>query len=472
MRKNCIEPAPPSPSTRPSPGRRWIAWHARFALAFLRFLRSTTGTTISLLFVLSLAAQDAPRRERVRFIDGRAEICEVLSADLLGVTLRLEGVPKAVAFPWWQLDPADAGALRDRHLGKSAGTVAPAELPVDGLRVRTLDGKTYEGIALAGAPPRELWLKNADGKFVVPVDSIAAREEVKLAVQRVYSADELLGLLVGRARPATAEEADRLGAQLLKARLQDRALAAFRLAEILRNPDRPESVLYRGLAGLRERVEAIAVRRSVFQAQESWLLGDYDAALGQIEAIEKLGPPDLPGEEVLRELRRLRAQIQGYRNSARDERIVQEWDRTVEAWLKGRAMDRALPWDEARAWVEQKMAAEVLEQVRRRANFSPDDPAVKLAWDRRAGNGFKHSYDEGSWIVLGPDSRDPKVWWEAADDAARYKVLKGLYVEKHRKVLQAEAKSCPACGGTGLEAAGAVCPACLGLKSFRVLIYR
>jgi hypothetical protein len=47
-----------------------------------------------------------------------------------------------------------------------------------------------------------------------------------------------------------------------------------------------------------------------------------------------------------------------------------------------------------------------------------------------------------------------------------------LFVEKHLTVIRTEQKSCAVCGGTGLDAANAMCAACQGLKGFRVLIYR
>jgi hypothetical protein len=135
-------------------------------------------------------------------------------------------------------------------------------------------------------------------------------------------------------------------------------------------------------------------------------------------------------------------------------------------------MDRGISFADARGYVEGPMSNEVFAHVRWRFNFTPDDPAVKQAWDRRPADAFfKHSYDDASWFVLKPEARSAADWWAAASDESRYKLLKGLYVEKHLHVTLAELKSCGTCGGTGLVD-NAVCPACAGLKQQRVLIYR
>ncbi len=450
-------------------------WCARLGSFWHKALRFSTGLFVSLLFAFACFAQESAPRQRVRFLDGKTELCEIVSADAEGVTLKLEGIPGPVKFRWWQLEAGDAASLRGRLLGAGVPPVAApasADLTVPGVRIKTQDGRTFEGVILPGAPARDLWVKNSEGRFLIPVDSIETREEVRLELQRVYVPEEVLGILMGRLKPASAEDYDRLGAELLRAKLQERAVAAFKMAELLRHPDWPEARMHSELVRLRDRIEDLALRRSVFRAQESCLAGDYDAALAQIDTVEKglAGAPEYSG--VLAELRRLRAMIEDHRGRARDERIVQEAYRTIEAFVKARAMDRSLPLAAAKAFVEDAMPSEVLAHVRWRFNFSPDDPAVKLAFDRRPVEAmFKHSYDEASWPVLKPEAGSPADWWTAAGDESRYRLLKGLYIEKHLQVIRGELKSCGRCGGSGLTD-NAVCASCAGLKSQRVLIYR
>jgi hypothetical protein len=410
----------------------------------------------------------------VRFLDGKAELCEVVSADADGVTLRLSGIQQPLKFRWWQLASEDAARLRDRQSSRPAVKAAEAEFLVPGYRIRTTDDKVYEGVPVEGAPAGQVWLKNAEGKFVIRVESILAREDIKVDLTRAYSPDEVVGILVGRIKPQTAEDYDLMGMQLLRAKLQARAVAAFRVAEMLRHPESPEARMVGELIKLRERIDDLAVRKAVFQAEEQALAGEYDAAIAQVEVVEKL-LGDHP--DALAELKRVRTQLQEFRGLARDERIVMEGYRASEALLKTKAMDRTISFAAARAWVDEKLFAELLNHLRSKFNFSPEDPTVQRVWERRPSDVMlKHSYGGASWVVLRPELREAEEWWKAADDRTRYELLKGLFIEKHLTVLRAELKSCGVCGGTGLleqkDASSTICPSCQGLKGYRVLIYR
>ncbi len=411
----------------------------------------------------------------MRFVDGKVELCEVVSQDEQGVVLRLDRVPRPVRFSWWQIDPDDAEALKTGDRGGPAEAVS-AERTIAGIRVRTTDGKVHEGLPLSGAPPGEIWLKNAGGKVVVRAGEVASREEARVPLQRVFTPDELFTHLVSRIRPSTPEDFDRLGAELVRVRLADRAGSVLRVAELLRHPDRPESRLYRDLGKLRDLLEDIAVRQAAFDARESCLAGDYERALERLDAVEQGLPASAPAAAGA-EVRRLRGLVQELRGAAREERIVQEWYRTFDALIKAKAMDREISHAEAKAWVEGTLPGEVERHVQARFNFSPGDPEARRAWDRRPGSAsFKHSAGNGSWLELRPEARAPEAWWSAADDASRYAVLKGLAVERHLHVLARELKGCPSCGGTGVDAAarpaGQACPSCLGTKAQRILFYR
>lgn len=407
----------------------------------------------------------------MRFIDGKAELCEVVAADAEGVTLRLDHIPKPVKFKWWQLDPEDARTLRG---GAPSLPVPGLEGATAGLRVRTKDNKLIEGIELPGAPAGVLRLKNARGTQDVPRASIESVEPARLEPSRIYSGEELFALLMSRAKPSTPEEFERVAAELLRLDLRERGLALLKMAESLRQPEGPESRIYRDLGRLREMLGDLALQRMVFNVQESALVGEVQAALDQIDALEAALAEAKGSEEVLKELRRLRAGLQELRGYGRDEQIVREVYRVFDALLKAKAMDRTAAYADAAGWVERDLPAEVFRHVNRRFNFSPGDETARAVWQRRPADLLlKHAVDEASWVVLRPDARPAADWWAAASDAARYKLLKGLAVEKHFHVARAETKSCGTCGGTGqVEPAGALCPACLGAKTHRVLIYR
>lgn len=397
----------------------------------------------------------------------------MVSADADGVVLKLPGIAQAIKFRWWQISAEDGARLRELRPGTQA--ISPeGEFLVSGLRVRTVDGKVFEGVPVDGAPAGQLWLKNADGRYVIRIETILTRDEIKVDLIQAYSPDEVVGILVGRIKPRTAEDYDNLGAQLLKAKLQARAVAAFKVAEMLRHPESPEARMVGELVKLRGSIDDLAVRKAVFQAEEQALAGAYDAAIAKVEEIEKMlaGHP-----EALAELQRVRTQLQEFRGLARDERIVAEGYRAAEAFLKIKAMDHSVSFPDARAWAETRLPAELLEHLRLKFNFSPDDATVQRVWERRPADGLlKHSYDGSTWVVLRPELRSPQEWWTAADDRTRYDLLKGLYVEKNLGVLRTEFKSCGVCGGTGQverrAEPNALCPSCLGLKGYRVLIYR
>jgi hypothetical protein len=428
---------------------------------------------MSLAFAFLAAAQDGAPKERIRFLDGKAELCEIVAADSDGITLRLSGIQQPVKFRWWQLAAEDASRLREFHFGKPAVTTEK-EFLVPGLRIRTVDDKVYEGVPVDGAPAGQLWLKNAEGKFVIRVESILSRDEIKVDLARAYSPEEVVGILVGRIKPRSAEDYDLLGAQLLRAKLQARAVAAFKVAEMLRHPESPEARMVGELIKLRDRIDDLAIRKAVFQAEEQALAGEYDTAIAQVEVVEKLlaGHP-----EALEELKRVRTQLQEFRGLARDERMVSEGYRASETFLKAKAMDRSLSFAAARAWAEGKLLPELYEHLRVKFNFSPDDPTVKRVWEQRPATAMmKLSYDGSSWVAVQPELRAPEPWWAAADDRTRYNLLKGLFIEKNLTVLRTEQKSCGVCGGTGLleqkDSTNAMCPSCQGLKGYRVLIYR
>ncbi len=343
---------------------------------------------------------------------------------------------------------------------------------VPGVRITTREGRIYEGLLLPGPPRGDLRLKNVEGTFVIAEESIQSREEALLDLRRVYLPDEVLGILMGRIMPATPEDFDRLGTELLRVKLRERAVSAFRMAEMLRHPDASEARLHAELVKLRDRIGDLALRRTVYQAQESCLSGDYAAAVAQIGEVERtlVSLPD--ALELLAEVRRLRTQVEEGRGRARDEGIVEETRCIIDASLKSLAMDRGLPLAAARAQVVESLPGEVLERVRRRYNFSPEDASAHAAWERRPEETrLRHSYERASWVVLQPGAREPEGWWREASDETRYALLKGLYVEKHLLVIHSGLKSCGGCGGTGL-ADDAACGVCAGFKAQRVVIYR
>ena len=56
VRKNLVRSVRPFPCTHLSTRGKWIVWQARFARAFHKFFRFSTGLFVSFLLAVSLAA--------------------------------------------------------------------------------------------------------------------------------------------------------------------------------------------------------------------------------------------------------------------------------------------------------------------------------------------------------------------------------------------------------------------------------
>lgn len=430
------------------------------------------------------AQEEAPRDARqrlVRFIDGRAEHVEILNATKEHLLLRFRDVRQPVPVRWWEIEPSDARALQAELLGAPSMQVekpAAGLHTLPGVRVVARDGKSYSGSLIPGSGDEEIWIKSRDRRYVVLKKDIREMHEVALDVSEVYTDEELYDLLVRRLQPSSPEEWEKFGSELVRVRLGDRAVLAFRIAEMLRRPELPEGRLYRSLLQLRDALESISMKKAIHQIQEHYLVGEYDASLERIDRLEQELLEAGRGREV-EEVRRLRGELHLLRDLSRSERIVVEWNRLVDALVRAKAFDRSLPFSAAREYLEKELGTEVEKRVSERFNLGPGDASARLVWDRRPEGVNKHSYGEASWIAERMERGDVEAWWSRADDRRRYEALMGMAVEKLYDVRQVVHKSCPECGGSGVvepprfpDRPAGQCPSCLGLQKHRVLIYR
>lgn len=452
----------------------WGAWWRRFS----RILARMTGLFVALaIAVLPAGAQEEKKTKgetiRVRFIDQHEETVEVVDWNERGIRVRMKDVPQPVFFEWYKLDPGHADTLKKRYLGK-AETPAEEGVTIEGVRIRT-SKETVEGVVLE-SPPDEIKIKNAADIFVFKVADVVSQEKVRLRVNQVYTGEELEKILLQRMPPVDAEDWDKLGAELLKLGHGDRARQAFNLAEYLRRPELPEGQVYRDLVTLRRKLEDISLQKSIYQVQEVFLAGQYDEALLKVDALERA----VRDEALLKDLRRLRTELQQLRDQSREEQIVAEWTRMTEVLIRTKAFDRMLGYRDAVSYVMNDLPADILKAVNERFHITGGDTSAKLVWEQRsARTANKHSYQNGSWLIERAELGAPETWWAAADDASRFRVLKGVAIEKHCIVLRVVEKNCPTCGGTGTvdrakypHATLGICPSCLGLKHERTVFYR
>lgn len=437
-----------------------------------------TGLFVALAIATLPSAQEEKKAKgetiRVRFLDRHEEIVEVVDWNETGIRFRMKDVPQPVFFEWWKLDAKDAEILRKRYLGKSEAPADPG-LTLEGVRIQ-VSGKTIEGIVLPDAPPDEIRIKNAEGTWIYKMADVTSKESVRLRLTQVYSEKELSKILIDRMPPVDAEDWDKLGVELLRLGLRDRAQAAINIAEILRRPELPEGQLYRDLVSLRRKLEDLSLQKSVYEVQEVFLAGQYDEALAKIDGLERV----VTDETLARDLRRIRTELQQLRDLSREEQIVAEWMRMTEVLLRTKAIDRTIGYRDAVSYVMNDLPAEVQKAVNERFHITGGDPSAKLVWEQRGQRTvLKHSYENGSWLVERAELGSPESWWTASDDAARYRVLKGVAVEKHFVKIRTVEKNCPTCGGTGTvdtakypHATLGICPSCLGLKHERTVFYR
>jgi hypothetical protein len=454
-----------------SPG---VAVRPGFWRRVARLLAKLTALFVSL--PLAVLAQDGQKGEtiRVRFLDKHEETVEVIDWNAKGLTLRLKDVPKPVFFEWWKLDPATAEALQRRYLGKTEGPADPG-LTLEGVRVRTAN-RVVEGVPIPDAPPDELRIRNAEGVWTFKLADVLSKETVRLRLTQVYTPNELYKILLDRLQPVEPVEWDKLAAELIRIGLPDRAEPVIRIGELLRRPELPEGKLYRDLVKLRERLDDLSLKKSVFQVQEQFLAGRYQESIEAVESLEKA----VTDEALLADLRRVRTELQMLRDQSRDEQIIAEWFRTIDILLRSRAFDRAVSYRDAAEYVKSRMADEVLKAVSDRFGITKGDGSAKIVWEGRSPKVIlKHSYGEASWVVARPELGNVEPWWTAADDAARYAVLKGLAIETHFRVVRVGEKNCPTCGGEGAvdrakypNVLAGVCPSCRGLKHERTVFYR
>ncbi|MBI2900863.1 MAG: hypothetical protein HYY17_11820 [Planctomycetes bacterium] len=443
----------------------------------MRFLGSLTGLYVGLLVALAPAlAQEGKKGDtvRIRLLDKREETVEVVDWDEKGIRVKLKDVPAPVTYEWWKLDPESAQALKKRYLGKIE-TPAEEGVTLDGVRVKTAT-RTVEGVVVPEGPPDEIRIKNAEGTWVFKLADVVSKEPVKLRIHQVYGAEELYRILMDRVRPSEAEEWDRLGAELIRAGLRDRAVHAFNMGELLRRAEFPEGRLLRDILRLRERLEDIALRRSVLDVQERFLSGRYQEAIDLIDLLE----PGIKDAAALREVRRIRTELLQLRDQSREETIVAEWARAMDSHLRLKAYDPAVGFEDATAYVRQTLGNDVLRSVNERLNITRGDTSARIVWERRSARAvFKHAYGDASWIVVRPELGSAHSWWASADAAAKFRLLKGVAIEALLSVVRIAEKNCPTCGGTGAvdpsrfpEAAAGICPTCRGLKHERTVFYR
>lgn len=428
-----------------------------------------------------LAGQEG--KATIRFIDDSVRTGTIEEADETGIRFKTDGAAFAMKFTWEELAPEDARRLQAIRLGKpevQAPTIK--ELTFPATRIKTQDNRTIVGIIVeVQSTPSEILIKNAKGRTFIPRANIVSQEPVPAPWHALYTNEEVAELLrkqVGNID--TPEQCREFGELLAKHGLTDRAQEQFFIARVLSNPGVPENKLYQDLIRLQRKLEDVTIGNMVAEARQLHLNNHYDEILACFDRIEERMVFSKIGSDLVQELKRLRAEVNALRELSRDHQMIAEWDRLTDAILMTRACDRGLGIADAVAFVRNQLTAHIARAVAAKFNIGPDDPTPVIVWQKRPATVHdKMSYGNATWLAEEPDRGNRDEWWSNADNTSRFRLLKGIYIEKEMHVIKVFEKTCSACGGSGVNAEWSArvgvtsfCRSCLGLKHERCLIYR
>ncbi len=453
---------------------------------FARFLARCSTLFVSLVLSLSQPfpsfAQDGQRGESVdvRFLNQREEVAIVDGWSEEGIRLKLEGISSAIYFSWTQLDPQCAKVLRRKFLGKGAKERVGDR--ISGYRVLDRSGVDYfpipalkfvEGIQVPASDPSFLRLKTGPHVRSFSRKNLLYLRKVSLDRSEVLTESERVSDVVNRIRPGDEKGWEDVGRELVQLGMKDRAVDAFRRAEILRRPDLPEGQLYQSLVRIRKNIRIVSLQAEIFRAQDFFLAQEFPSVLEILKVVENA----IEDVQLQHRIRRVGMEIRIWWRSSREEQIVFEWERVVDALIRSKVADRSISLTESEAYLRTNLLSDCDRLIRLRFGFVKEDPDPVALWEERSGSNVrKHSFGDGSWIRVRPDLGDPAQWWKDADDSVRVAYLKGLAIESVYRVLWTGKKHCSTCGGRGslfeTGAQGDVCPDCRGLKIEKILFYR
>lgn len=433
------------------------------------------AVTSSLAFTATQEKQD---KIKIRLLYGETQEGVVVKVEEDGITLKLDYSHKPVKFIWAEIFPDDVEFIKYKYLAHLPKET-PKEYTVPAVKITTSEGKVYEGVELKESPLNEVWLKNVKGKFVIERTSIKSKETIRIEIAKIYTDEELDKLLLGPDYPTTAEDFEKLARAYVRAQYPERAVPLFKIADILRNPQYAENSLYRDLIRLRDQLSDANLKKITHNLQSEILSGRFDES---IELINKIEQNTIVAQnlKLLDEIKRIRSQLFALRQISKEEQLVGEWYRTLEALLRSKAMDTKSSLKAAKSFVENQIRKEIMALVGDRFKMKKDDKSMEHIWESRSNDLIlKHSYEEATWLAESIQTSDPEEFWANSNPDVKYSYLKGLYIEKHMKSVKVDHKNCSTCGGRGTIdrekfnfPTSDRCPSCLGLGRYRFLLYK
>lgn len=429
------------------------------------------------VFAAGMAQQEPPKEQKIQFRlkFGSPKEGVLVNWDDRGIKVRIDEV--IMPFLWEEIMDEDVAVLKARLFGEIPTPVKEGFGTVNGVIIRTTDGKLYEGIEIPDlSDPATIVIQplRKSGKIVIKRSEILSRQEKAYELSQVFTADQIKQLMITKFAPKTSEDYMNLAEQFFKANLIPEGQQMAELSRILARTDTADSTVQTMLIGLRQKLMDLDFKKMVYEIQADAVSGELDSVAKKLEELYKHCTVKQAPSHVLDDIKNLKAVVYQLANSTKFDRIVSEFYLGAEALALTKAIDRTITYAAALDYLNRKMLDEVYDRISSRVKLVKGDPYIAQVVAKRPQTILrKHSYDEASTLRMGLAS-DPESFWQTCSNEVRYKFLLGMFIEKFMEVTAEAEKSCPDCGGKGRLEYEPVrtCDKCVGTGKIRIITYR
>lgn len=429
------------------------------------------------VFAIGVASQEKPKEEKIQFRlkFGSPKEGVLVKWDDRGISVRIGEV--VMPFLWEEIKDEDMAVLKARLFGEIPAPVKEGFGTVNGVVIRTTDGKLYEGVEIPDlSDPATIVIQplRRSGKVVIKRSDILTRQEKAYELSQVFTADQIKQLMITKFAPRTSEDYMNLAEQFFKANLIPEGQQMAELSRILARTDTADATVQTMLIGLRQKLMDLDFKKLVYEIQADAVGGELDSVAKKLEELYKHCTVKQAPAHVLDDIKNLKAVVYQLANSAKSDRIVSEYYIGAESLALAKGIDRTVTYTAVLDYLNRTMLNEVYDRISSRVKLVKGDPYIAQAVAKRPKTTLrKHSYDEASTLRFGV-ANDPEAFWQTATNEVRYKYLLGMFIEKFMEVAAEAEKNCSECGGKGRIASEPVrtCDGCVGTGKIRIITYR
>ncbi|MEM1447650.1 MAG: hypothetical protein AAF957_14750 [Planctomycetota bacterium] len=312
--------------------------------------------------------------------------------ELIDFTLLSNGGQARV--PWTLLDPRQAEELRNKF---GYVEIEAEEALVDAERLVLAGGGVVEGVIVSREG--DSFLVKTDGNLqMVPKRRVSSVESgVRLPALDVYSREELYGLYLAEADPASADS------QLALARRCESIL------DFVHAVVHFEKALELGLSVDVDKVTGMLARARIKAQNQEQLeylreadrlrkRKRFDDALAMLEAFQQT----FPNSSLLEDSRKQKTRLLKARDAAGKELVRSRWKYWARKLTRAKALDDN--FEASRTWaVEQaseEIQAKVLGDVQKKITAAATTEDVRQLWEARdRGRYTSTTYSTGTWLL-------------------------------------------------------------------------